>query len=94
MLRLWLAAAAMVAMTTGAAVAQISSASGPTGSQQPGVGEPLMILSSGAIVTGSLDWMATPDIRTSGNQGPPMFNGDGAGMTVPGAYPKLMSAPE
>jgi hypothetical protein len=53
-----------------------------------------MTLSNEAIVTGYLGLMATTNIPASGNQGPPMFNGNGTGMVVPGQPPKLMPTPE
>ena len=94
MLKLWLAATMVVAMMSGVATAQISSSVGPTGSQQPNIGEPLTTSGSEASVTGYLGLMATTTIPVSGNQGPPIFNSYDTGMIVPGQPPRLMSTPE
>lgn len=73
MLRLWLAATTVVAMMTGVAVAQTSSSIGATGPQQPGVGEPIMVTSGSAVVTGYSGPMTTATVPGAGGQDLPMY---------------------
>jgi hypothetical protein len=74
MLRLWLAAATIVAMTTGVAVAQTSSSIGPAGPLPPGGGEPLMTSTGSAVPTGYLGSMALTTTQDPGNQSLPMHD--------------------
>jgi hypothetical protein len=94
MVRRWLVATTVATMMTGAAVAQTSAAVGPAGSQQPGIGEPLMTSPGspvGAVDSGSKAIVApgsgSLNLPTntvySGSMAPPTGPGSGSqGMLI------------
>ncbi len=88
MVRFWLAAATVAAMMTGVAAAQTSSSVGPSGPQQPGVGEPMMTSLGSAAETGNAGLMATPIVPSSGSRSLPIYteySGPMATTTGPGS---------
>jgi len=88
MLRVWLAATTVVAMMTGGAVAQTSSSVGPTGQQQPGVGEPIVTTTGSAVVPRCSGSMAPATPSASGIPALPMFTeppGAMANTAIPGS---------
>jgi hypothetical protein len=83
MVRRWLAATTAAAMMTGVAVAQISSSVGPTGPQQPDIGDPMPTSPDAPVGIGSSGSKATTIVSDFGSQSLPLYTEYSGPMATP-----------